>query len=149
MLALWQEADRIELSNFEGRHFSLRDARCEPKPVQRPHPPIAIGGNGEKKTLLAVAKWAQHWNTTTGDIGEWKRKKDVLLQHCANVGRNPEGIECSVNIRYSPETGASAVADAAHKWAEAGADYAVINFSPPHTPEPLAAIATALEPLAG
>ena len=137
-----------EVSNFDGKHFQLREARCEPKPIQRPHPPIAIGGNGEKKTLLAVARWAQHWNTTTGDIEEWKRKKEVLLRHCANVGRNPAEIECSVNIRYDPKTGASAVADTAHRWVEAGADYAVVNFSPPHSPEPLAAIATALQPLA-
>ena len=57
--------------------------------------------------------------------------------------RHPK-IECSVNIRYDPKTGASAVADTAHKWVEAGADYAVINFAPPHSPEPLAAIAAAL-----
>src|SRR5215471_17403057 len=51
-----------ETTTFDGRYYQLRDARCEPKPVQRPHPPILIGGSGPKRTLRAAARWAQHWN---------------------------------------------------------------------------------------
>jgi F420-dependent oxidoreductase-like protein len=136
-----------EVSNFSGKHFTLRDARCEPKSIQRPHPPIAIGGNGEKKTLLAVAKYAQHWNSTLSDVNEWQRKRDVMWQHCANVGRNPAEIECSVNLRYNPTKGAGDVAAQAHQWAEAGADVGIVYLGTPHSPEPLQAIATALEEL--
>ena len=50
------------VSNFSGEYFTLTDARCEPKPVQRPYPPITIGGNGPKRTLRAAARWATEWN---------------------------------------------------------------------------------------
>ena len=75
-----------ERANFTGQHFTLTDAWCEPKPVQRPHPPIAIGGNGEKRTLRVVARFAQHWNSTLGDVGAWQAKGEVLDRHCADVG---------------------------------------------------------------
>src|SRR6202034_1053317 len=50
------------VSNYAGKYFTLTDAYCEPKPVQRPYPPITIGGNGPKRTLRAVARWASEWN---------------------------------------------------------------------------------------
>lgn len=137
-----------EVSNFSGKHFTLTDARCEPKSIQRPHPPICIGGNGERKTLLAVAKYAQQWNSTLADVTEWQRKREVMHNHCATVGRDPSEIECSVNIRFDPKAGANALADQAAIWNEAGADIAVVSLPPRHTPEPLAAIAEALAPLA-
>ena len=80
-------------ASFEGRHFTLTDAWCEPKPVQRPHPPIAIGGNGERRTLRIVAEHAQHWNSTLADVDAWKAKGEVLDRHCADVGRDPASIE--------------------------------------------------------
>ena len=97
ILALLSE-DRV---TFDGAHFQLRDAWCEPKPVQRPHPPIAIGGNGEKRTLKIVARYAQHWNSTLGDVEAWQHKRAVLEQHCADVGRDPAEIELSVNVRLA------------------------------------------------
>lgn len=51
-----------ETTNFDGRYYQLKDARNEPKGPQRPHPPIAIGGSGEKRTLPITARYAQHWN---------------------------------------------------------------------------------------
>ena len=54
------------VSTFEGKHYQLHDARCEPKPVQQPHPPICIGGSGPNRTLRSVARWAQHWNHPGG-----------------------------------------------------------------------------------
>src|SRR5690348_10469046 len=61
-------------TDFDGRYVQLRNARCEPKPVQRPHPPIAIGGNGEKRTLRTVARFAQEWNSLTRSTDEWLAK---------------------------------------------------------------------------
>lgn len=137
-----------ERTTFEGTYFQLRDAWCEPKPVQRPHPPIAIGGNGEKRTLRSVARWAQHWNSTLPDVDAWRRKRDVLHAHCADVGRDPGEIECSVNIRYDPSSGAAGVAAEAEKWNAAGADVGIVSLPVPHTPAPLASIAEALADLA-
>src|SRR5688572_30296893 len=49
-------------TDFDGRYYQLKEARCEPKPVQKPYPPIVIGGGGEKLTLLVTAKHADIWN---------------------------------------------------------------------------------------
>jgi alkanesulfonate monooxygenase SsuD/methylene tetrahydromethanopterin reductase-like flavin-dependent oxidoreductase (luciferase family) len=133
-----------ERSSFDGTYFQLRDAWCEPKPVQRPHPPIAIGGNGEKRTLRIVAKFAQHWNSTLGDVDEWRRKREVLHAHCADLGRDPAEIECSVNLRYNNATGPAGIVAGAEKWIEAGADIGIVTFAAPYTTEPLEEIASGL-----
>ena len=132
------------VTTFDGRYVQLKDARCEPKPVQRPHPPIAIGGNGEKRTLRTVARFAQHWNGLVPDAATWKAKREVLWQHCADLGRDPSEIETSVNVRYDASMSPSAVADAAAVWAEAGVDVAIVYLATPHDPAVLAPIADAL-----
>jgi F420-dependent oxidoreductase-like protein len=134
-------------ATFDGQYFQLREAWCEPKPIQRPHPPIAIGGNGEKRTLRAVARWAQHWNSTLPDVDQWKHKREVMHAHCADAGRDPSEIECSVNIRVDPATGAAGVAEKAAMWNEAGVDVAVIYLPPPHTPRILGELNDALKDL--
>jgi F420-dependent oxidoreductase-like protein len=85
---LWSE----QQTTFEGRYYQLRDAYCEPKPVQKPHPPIMIGGGGEKLTLRAVAKHADQWNTF-GSPALFRKKTNVLRQHCLSLGRNYDEIE--------------------------------------------------------
>lgn len=87
---LWTER-RV---TFEGRYYRLRDAYCEPKPVQQPRPPLMIGGGGEKLMLGVVAKYADLWNTFgTPDV--FRKKLGVLREHCAAVGRRVEEIEVS------------------------------------------------------
>ena len=135
------------IANFTGAYYSLTDARCEPKPVQRPHPPIAIGGNGPTRTLRTVAKWAQHWNSLSDGPETWKKHHEILLQRCAEVGRDPKEIDCSVNLRWTGDVGA--LGEQAAAFAEAGADIAIVGLIHPHTPEPLEAIANALAPIAG
>ena len=131
--------------NFTGKHYALVDARCEPKPIQRPHPPIAIGGNGPTRTLRTVAKWAQHWNSLGNSVDQWKSNHEVLLQRCAEVGRDPKEIACSVNLHWTGDTG-TIVAQAA-AFADAGVDIGIVYLPTPHTPEPLEQIASALAPL--
>lgn len=87
---LWAEKQ----VTFEGQYYQLRDAYCEPKPLQQPRPPIMIGGAGEKLTLRVVAKHADQWNTF-GPPALFRHKLAVLGEHCAAVGRNIDEIEIS------------------------------------------------------
>ena len=61
--------------------------------MQKPHPPICIGGGGERRTLRAVARFAQHWNFPGGDAATFRHKVDVIGEHCEAVGRDPDEIE--------------------------------------------------------
>ncbi len=73
----------------DGR-YQFDDLRQEPLPLQR-HLPLMIGGSGERKTLRTIARYADMWNGM-GRAETMRRKMDVLLQHCADVGRNPDEI---------------------------------------------------------
>src|SRR3954451_4606363 len=130
-----------ETTDFAGQHYRLTAARCEPKPVQRPHPPICIGGGGEKRTLRTVARWAQHWNVPGGTPEEFRRKHEVLQRHCADIGRDPSEIVTSTHLRLGADGDVGAVAEQAAAYAEAGLDLGIVYLPPPHTPavlEPLA-----------
>ncbi len=96
---------REESVTFEGKHFTLHEAHCEPKPVQAALP-IWIGGGGEKRTLRIAAKWADGWNVPFVAPGEFARKRDVLARHCERVGRDLADIRCAVNVglAYSEES---------------------------------------------
>ena len=87
------------VSNYDGTYVQLTNARCEPKPVQRPHPPITIGGNGRKRTLRTAARYASEWNGSTQDPAEYAELKEVLREHCAAVGRDFSEITCSILVR--------------------------------------------------
>ena len=65
-------------TTLTGQYVQLTDARCEPKPVQRPHPPITIGGRGKQRTLRTVARWAQQWNAIAADPQDWLELKEIL-----------------------------------------------------------------------
>ena len=84
---LWTQ-DR---ATFKGRFYQLSDAPASPKPIQKPHPELLIGGGGEKVTLKIAAKHADHWNTWGGPriLGA---KNAILDGHCATVGRDPKKI---------------------------------------------------------
>lgn len=136
-----------ETTDFEGRHYQLRDARCEPKPVQRPHPPITIGGGGEKRTLRSAARYAQHWNLAGGTPEVFAHKLGVLHAHCADVGRDPAEITTSTQLRLAPGEDPSAVAEQAAAFGDVGCDLIVVTLTPPHDPAALEPLARALEPL--
>ena len=91
--ALWTQ-DR---STFKGRYYQLADAPLAPKPVQRPHPELMIGGGGEKVTLKIVARHADHWNVWGGpDV--LARKGALLDGYCRAAGRDPKAITRSANM---------------------------------------------------
>jgi F420-dependent oxidoreductase-like protein len=139
---------RDDVSNFEGTHYRLRDARNEPKPIQRPYPPICIGGTGERRTLRAAARHAQHWNFPGGSVDEWRAKREVLHRHCSDIGRDASEIVTSTHLRVDPKD-PEAAHDIAAEWADAGLGLGIVYLPPPHTPDVLEPIADALRPLTG
>ncbi|PYR89235.1 MAG: LLM class F420-dependent oxidoreductase [Acidobacteria bacterium] len=90
---LWTE----RRSNFNGRYYQLADAPLDPKPVQKPHPELMIGGGGERVTLRIAAKHADHWNVWGGPK-VLARKSAVLEEHCSKLGRDSKSINRSVNM---------------------------------------------------
>jgi F420-dependent oxidoreductase-like protein len=95
--ALWTE-DR---ASFEGDWYRLENAIANPKPVQKPYPPIWIGGTGERKTLRVVAEHADVWNCFEVEVPEAARLSGVLDTHCEAVGRDPALVRRSLQLAYS------------------------------------------------
>ncbi|MBK1789300.1 TIGR03560 family F420-dependent LLM class oxidoreductase [Prauserella cavernicola] len=136
-----------ETTTLHGEHVRLTDARCEPKPVQRPHPPITIGGKGPTRTLRAAARWAQTWHAGTESPQHWLELREILHGHCADVGRDPGEITCAVNVRVHADRGIGPAIEEAAGYRDAGVDLLVFNL--PHHNEPafLETLATAATPL--
>lgn len=86
-----------DVTSFEGQHFTLTEARNEPRPLQAKLP-IWIGGGGEKRTLKIAARYADGWNVPFIDAATFGRKCQVLDDHCAAVGRDPGDIKRAVNV---------------------------------------------------
>ncbi|MFL5733629.1 MAG: LLM class flavin-dependent oxidoreductase [Chloroflexia bacterium] len=84
--AMWTRSP----ANFQGRHYHIENAECQPQPD--PPIPILIAGGGEKKTLRVVAKYADWWNHNFCDAEEYAHKQKVLEAHCREVGRHPAEI---------------------------------------------------------
>ena len=111
--------------------------------MQKPHPPIVIGGTGERRTLRSVARWGDHWNLPGGGVEVFKSKREVLHKHCADIGRDPAEITTSTHLRLDPsDTGP--LVDEAQGFAEAGLDLGIVYLPPPHTPDVLEPLAQAL-----
>ncbi|MEU7978795.1 LLM class F420-dependent oxidoreductase [Micromonospora sp. NPDC049081] len=87
---------------FEGRHYRLAETLNSPQPLRRPHPPIMIGGSGEKKTLLLVARYADACNLFGSSPAEVAHKLDVLRGHCAAEGRDYDAIDKTVLVMRPP-----------------------------------------------
>lgn len=130
--SLWTEPR----TTFHGRHYELTDAVAEPKPVQRPYPPIWIGGRGRQRTLRLTAQYADVWNLPSGPPSEVADLGRVLDEHCAAVGREPDEIRRTVQVRlptgdYSGSAGHPAddmdsLLPQAEKYAAVGVDEVIL-----------------------
>ena len=126
---MWTE----EVFDFDGTYYQLKGARCSPKPVQRPHPPILIGGTG-KATLRIVAEHADIWNAigpprnTVAQLGE---RSAVLDQQCEEIGRDPASIVRSVQLPVSYEDPAS-TRETLGQVVGAGFSHLVLNLPAPY-----------------
>lgn len=78
-------------ASFNGKYYQIHNAYCNPKPIQKPSPPILVGGGGERKTLKIVAKYADACNLF-GSAETVKRKLNILKEHCKTVGRDYDSI---------------------------------------------------------
>jgi F420-dependent oxidoreductase-like protein len=93
ILQMWTEEEAF----FEGEHYSVKGAINQPKPLQKPHPPMWIAGGGERKTLRTVAKYADYSNFA-GTVETFTHKSTVLDQHCEDVGRDPAEIGRTLHL---------------------------------------------------
>jgi F420-dependent oxidoreductase-like protein len=134
-------------SPFEGRHYRLERPVNNPPAVSRPHPPILIGGMGERKTLRLVAQYADACNLfDIPDEGKTIRHKlDVLERHCEAVGRPYDEIEKTVSTRMDPGQSADGFAEQCARLAALGIDHAVVITAGPWTEDAVERLATAHE----
>ncbi|HEX3283514.1 MAG TPA: TIGR03560 family F420-dependent LLM class oxidoreductase [Mycobacterium sp.] len=133
---MWTE----ESVRHEGRFYTLRDAVCEPKPLQRPHPPIVVGGE-KPKMLRVIARHADEWNVPShGDVAAWAKISAALDEACEEVGRDPAEIRRSVQLFVRPaDEGHLDEQLAAFPELEAvGCQHVVLSFYQPPTVQQLA-----------
>jgi alkanesulfonate monooxygenase SsuD/methylene tetrahydromethanopterin reductase-like flavin-dependent oxidoreductase (luciferase family) len=116
--------------SFEGTYYQIKDAYCEPKPVQKPYPPFVIGGMGEK-LLRLVAQYAAIWNFTGGGVELFQQKNAILERHCAAIGRDPHTIERSTQVRINPVDLGEA-RGRLHSYAQAGMTHLILSLHAPY-----------------
>ncbi|HEY2076046.1 MAG TPA: LLM class flavin-dependent oxidoreductase [Streptosporangiaceae bacterium] len=129
---LWTEAEPFD---FDGTYHHLTGAFCNPKPVQRPRPPILIGGRSTA-TLRVVAEHADLWNFPGGDIDDGVSRGALLDRFCAEIGRDPASITRSIVLPVfydNPGTTRDAIAKAI----DAGSRHIVLGLAAPY-PEDVA-----------
>jgi alkanesulfonate monooxygenase SsuD/methylene tetrahydromethanopterin reductase-like flavin-dependent oxidoreductase (luciferase family) len=124
---LWTEAEPFD---FHGSYLSLTGALCNPKPIQRPHPPIIIGGRSAA-TLRVVAEHADVWNMPGGDIDDAISRGALLDRLCAEIGRDPASITRSLPLPVSYDKPAT-TRDAAGRAIAAGFRHIVLTLPAPY-----------------
>lgn len=132
---LWTE----ESVTFAGRFFTLTDARCVPKPVQRPYPPIVVGGS-RPKMLRVIARHADEWNMPNHqDPAEWDAANVSFDEACSEVGRNPAEVRRSVQLFLHPRKPGQVEEQLAllPEYQLLGCEHAVLSFYQPPAVEVL------------
>jgi F420-dependent oxidoreductase-like protein len=122
---LWTQAT----PTFEGRYYQLHQAPSEPKPVQKPFPPIVIAAGGDQM-LRVVAKHANVWCSVAETVEDFREKNARLTQHCEAIGRDPNTLERLADILINPaDAGFRQAREAAQSFIEAGATHLVLNIA--------------------
>lgn len=136
-----------DLFSFSGDYFQLANATLAMKGVQRPRPPLVIGGIGPKRTLPLVARWADHWNYFDPDSPPeaLRDRLDHVRELCADLGRDPDEIEVSAQMRMPRTT--DELTDLAGAYLASGAGHIIVTAFPPVDPETVPRLAEALRPL--
>jgi len=141
---------------YEGKHYQLARPLNSPHAVQKPHPPILIGGSGERKTLKMVAQYGDACNLFARlPLPELKRKMDVLREHCAAIGRPYEEIEKTTLSSYrltrdgrNGSTTPAVLLEHLAQLAEMGVDQAIFSLQNVSDLEPFDLLATEIVPAA-
>jgi alkanesulfonate monooxygenase SsuD/methylene tetrahydromethanopterin reductase-like flavin-dependent oxidoreductase (luciferase family) len=126
---LWTEDEPFD---FHGTYVDVTGAFGNPKPVQRPYPPIMIGGRSAP-VLRVVAEHADLWNIPGGDIDDVIRRSALLDRYCADIGRDPATITRSIHLSVAydrPDTTRAAIAGAT----AAGFTHIVLGLPSPYPP---------------
>ncbi|MCU1481869.1 MAG: family F420-dependent class oxidoreductase [Subtercola sp.] len=115
---MWSDDD----GSYSGEYYHLAETICSPQPIQKPGPPLLIGGGGEKKTLKLVAQYADACNLFGGDVAAVQNKLDVLKRHCDDVGRDYSTIEKTVLVQNTEFADTDAFLASMEKYAAIGID---------------------------
>jgi F420-dependent oxidoreductase-like protein len=118
-------------ATFDGAYYQLRAAIHEPKPIQRPHPPLMIGTRGERVGLRLVARHAQGWNMATGSADEFRTKSALLDRYSEEIGRAPAAIERS--MQFLPDAMEGDVVGRARGFLAAGATHLIFSVPTPYS----------------
>ncbi len=115
---------------FKGKFYQLDEPISRPQPLSQPHPPILIGGGGEKKTLRLVAQYADACNLFAGPgtLDGLRHKLEVLRQHCDDVGRNYDDIEKTTLSGALPDQTSEQIVAFCRDLAAQGVDQALFNM---------------------
>jgi alkanesulfonate monooxygenase SsuD/methylene tetrahydromethanopterin reductase-like flavin-dependent oxidoreductase (luciferase family) len=124
---LWSETGPFD---FTGSHVQLKGAFGNPKPLQRPHPPIVIGGRSARM-LRVVAEHADVWNIPGGDVDDAIERSALLDRYCAAIGRDPAAITRSVHVPVSYDQ-PDVARDAINRYVDAGFRHVVLGLSNPY-----------------
>jgi F420-dependent oxidoreductase-like protein len=130
-----------KVAPYQGKHYYLAETLNSPQPITKPHPPILIGGSGEKKTLKLVAKYADACNLFAGaGLDEIRKKLDILKRHCEEIGRPYDEIERTAlgTANLSPgNMTATDVIKTCRDLADVGIQHVIFNMPNVHEITPL------------
>ncbi|QBD75731.1 LLM class F420-dependent oxidoreductase [Ktedonosporobacter rubrisoli] len=124
---MWSET----APDFAGKYYQIKEAYCEPKPVQKPYPPFVIGGSGEKLTLRIVAQYASIWNFVGGGPEIFQQRSAVLDKHCAAIGRDPQTIQRSIQSLVNPAN-LEETRSMLQAYIQAGATHLILSLRAPY-----------------
>ena len=114
---------------FEGRYYQVQDAQCVPRPLQKPHPPFVLAGEGEQ-TLRVIARYADVWDCSVDPIEAYRQKSSILENYCAAIGRDPAAIERSRHISVDPANLQTTLQET-RAFIEAGATHIIYSVAGP------------------